>query len=177
MNVVFHTTAAIGIAVLLTDTKKIESSVDFKDIILISMAAFIAGIISHGALDYIPHCYPINSKIDAIAGLIIILTTIWLANKKYRLIMVFSFLGCILPDLIDLLPNILNKQLGLNLPVIDKIFLWHFHDYSGSIYTSNCKYSTLNHILLLLNTFIVCWCRRKDLKIMFNKRNTACFES
>ncbi len=169
MNVIFHTTTAISVAVLLTDTKRIEQSTTSRNVIWTSIFAFTVGHISHGALDYIPHCYPVNSKLDAIIGLTMILTTTWLTNKRYRLIMGLSFLGCIFPDLVDLSPGIINKQLGLSLPTIDKIFPWHFHDYSGSIYTDNCNNSTLNHILLLLTIGVVCWCRRTDLKTMFNK--------
>ncbi len=169
MNVIFHTTTAIGVAVLLTDTKRIEQSATSKNAIWTSVLAFTVGLISHGALDYIPHCYPVNSKLDVIAGLTIIFTTTWLTNKKYRLIMGFSFLGCIFPDLVDLSPGIINKQFGLSLPTIDKIFPWHLHDYSGSIYTDNCNNSTLNHILLLLTICIIVWCRLTDVKTIFKK--------
>lgn len=169
MNVLFHTTTAISVAVLLTDTKRIEQSSTSKTVIWTSILAFTIGLISHGALDYIPHCYPINSKLDAVAGLTMILTTTWLTNKKYRLIMGLSFLGSIFPDLIDLSPGIINKQLGLHLPIIDKIFPWHLPEYSGSIYDNNCNISTFNHVLLLLTISIICWCRQTDLKTMFKK--------
>ena len=169
MNVIFHTTTAIGVAVLLTDTTRIDQSNTSKNVFWTSILAFTVGLISHGVLDYIPHCYPVNSKFDAISGLVVILTTTWLTNKKYRLIMGVSFLGCIFPDLVDLSPGIVNKQLGLSLPIINKIFPWHLHDYSGSIYNNNCNNSTLNHMLLLLTICIVCWCRWTDVKIIFKK--------
>ena len=168
MDVIFHTTTAISVAVLLTDTHKIEHSLTaYKIIIRTSVCAFVVGIISHGALDYIPHCYPINSKLDAMAGLAMILTTIGLTHKKYRSIMGLSFLGCVLPDLVDLSPAILNKQLVLGLPTFDKIFPWHLKQYSGSIYNNHCNASILNHILLLATTFIICWSRLKDMKAIF----------
>ena len=63
----------------------------------------------------------------------------------------------------DLLPAILNKYVGLHLPIIDKIFPWHWHDYSGSIYTQNCGVSTFNHILVVLTIAVICWFRRVDL--------------
>lgn len=174
MNVIFHTTTAISIAVLLTDTKKIEQSTTFKKIISTGTLTFIIGLISHGVLDYTPHCYPINSKTDVITSLIVILTTIWLTNKKYRLIVALSFFGCVFPDLVDLSPGIINKQFGLSLPTFDKIFPWHFHDYSGSIYNNKCNNSTLNHIFLLLTIGIICWCRQTDMKMMFaNRKFTA----
>jgi hypothetical protein len=108
MNVIFHTTTAISVALLLTDTNKIKQSTTSEIIYWSSLFAFTVGLISHGALDYIPHCYPINSKVDAIAGLTMILITIWLTNKKYRLIIGFSFLGSIAPDIVDLSPSIIN---------------------------------------------------------------------
>ncbi|MCC7332723.1 MAG: hypothetical protein IT232_08960 [Flavobacteriales bacterium] len=171
MNVIFHTTTAISVAVLLTDTRRIEQSTTSKNVVGTSILAFTVGLISHGALDYIPHCYPINSKLDAVVSLTIIVITTWLTNKKYRLIMGLSFLGSIFPDLVDLSPAIINKQLRLNFPAFEKIFPWHLHDYSGSIYNDNCNNSTLNHILLLLTICIICWCRRTDIKTIFNKDN------
>lgn len=169
MNVIFHVITAIGIAVAITDSKAIEKSVTSRKVIVTSFFAFLVGVISHGALDYIPHCYPINSKIDVILGLAIIIATLWKTNRKYRVIVFFSFLGSVLPDLIDLLPAIANKQLGLDLPIIDKIFPWHLHDYSGSIFKEDCATSTLNHILLLLTLTIDYWSRRGDWRTMFRK--------
>ena len=70
MNILFHTTTAISVAVLLTDTNRIKQSTNSKIIYWTSFFAFTVSLISHGALDYIPHGYPINSKFDAIAGLL-----------------------------------------------------------------------------------------------------------
>ena len=169
MNILFHTTTAICVAVLLADTKRANQAPDTKNKVLRCTLAFIVGIISHGVLDYIPHCYPINSKIDAIAGLTMILVTIKLTNKKYRLLMGLSLLGCIFPDLIDLSPGIINKLLGSNLPVLNKIFPWHLQEYSGSIYTGKCAISTLNHLLLLCIILIICWSRLTDFMLLFKK--------
>jgi hypothetical protein len=169
MNVLFHTITAISVAVLLTDTKKIELSKTSRIVVITSISTFALGIISHGVLDYIPHCYPINSKLDVIASLASIVATLWFTNKKYRLIMVLSFLGSIFPDLVDLSPSIINKQFALHLPIFEKLFPWHLHKYSGSIYTGDCNNSTLNHILLLSTVFIICWFRKTDLKAILKK--------
>lgn len=169
MNVIFHTATAIGISALLTDTKRLEQTNSSKTFFLIALITFVVGVISHGALDYIPHCYPINSKFDTIISSTIILLLTWLAKKKYRIIIGFAFLGSIFPDLVDLSFPILNKQFGLNLPIFEKIFPWHWHDYSGSIYSEQCKVSTLNHFLLLLTIALICWCRGTDLKTIFEK--------
>jgi len=170
MNALFHTATAIGVAVMLTDTKKMELTTSAKPITITSIFAFIVGIISHAALDYIPHCYPINSKLDVILGSLLIGIMLWFANKKYRLILALSFLGCIFPDLIDLLPSIINKQFGLNMPTTNKIFPWHFPSYSGSIYNNNCSASTINQTLLICTICIVCWFRQTDFKVMFAKK-------
>lgn len=170
MNVIFHTTTALGIAVLLTDTNRIEQSISYRTIAFTGFAAFIVALVSHAALDYIPHCYPVNSKLDVIGGLLIILTLTWLTKGKYRLITALSFLGSIFPDLVDLSPAILNKQIGLELPIFDQLFPWHWHENSGSIYSSNCNVSTFNHMILVLSIAVICWCRRTDLKVLFNKR-------
>ncbi len=169
MNVLFHTITAISVSVLLTDTKRIEQSTTSIIIVTTSISTFALGIISHGVLDYIPHCYPLNSKLDVIISLTLILATLWMTNKKYRLIMALSFIGCIFPDLVDLSPNIINKQFALHLPIIEKIFPWHLHQYSGSIYSGDCNNSTLNHVLLLSTVFIICWFRKTDFKAMFKK--------
>ncbi|MDJ1491833.1 hypothetical protein QNI19_02745 [Cytophagaceae bacterium DM2B3-1] len=166
MNVLFHTTTAIGVAVLLTNTTQLEKSHSLINRITTGIAAFTVGAISHGALDYIPHCYPINSKIDVAIGLAMILVVTWLTHKRYRIIVGASFLGCIFPDIADLSPAIINKQVGLNLPVFSKIFPWHWHAYSGSIYTGDCNVSTINHLLLIVVICAICWYRQEDVKRM-----------
>ena len=170
MNVLFHLTTGIGIAAALTDTRNIHLEGTFKDKLIVTINGFIIGVTSHGVLDYVPHCYPVNSKVDVFLGLVILLLFTFLANKKYRLIVGLIFLGCIFPDLVDLSPAILNKHLGLGLPEFNKIFPWHWHNYSGSIYANRCDVSTLNHVLVLIVVAITCWYRRTDLKIIFNKK-------
>jgi hypothetical protein len=169
MNVIFHTAAAIGITVLFTETDNSDNPLKAKNVFRTSILVFIVGIISHGVLDYMPHCYPINSKIDVILALIIIITTIGFINKRYWLSTGLAFTGAILPDIIDLLPSILNKQIGLNLPVMNKLFPWHLHEYSGSIYNRDCNISIVNHVLLLLTVCIICWTKRANLMRLSNK--------
>jgi len=169
MNVLFHLTSAIGLAVLLTDTKSITRSQTVSPVVVTGLLGFIAGIISHGALDYIPHCYPVNAKADAVAGLLLMLFLTVKTNRKFRFITVATLLGIVFPDLVDLAPAILNKQLELNLPVVEKVFPWHWKEYSGSIYQNSCSISTLNHLLLCTSVIIVCWCRRADLLEMIKR--------
>jgi hypothetical protein len=170
MNVIFHTTTAIGVTVLLTDTVRLGDKPTLQQVIPTGIYAFSIGIISHGILDFIPHCYPINSKVDAISGLLMILMTIWQTNTHFRVITGLACLGAIFPDIVDLGPKIINKQLNLGLTLPDAIFPWHWHTYSGSIYTQTCSVSTLNHLLLVLTVGVIIWIRRTDLKVLFKKR-------
>lgn len=169
MNVIFHTTAAIGLTAILTDTSRLGDRPTFAETLPTALSVFVLGIISHGALDYIPHCYPINSKVDVIAGLAMILSITWLTNRHFRSIMGLAFLGAILPDIVDLGPKLLNKYLNLGLTIPDNIFPWHWHIYSGSIYNGTCSVSTLNHLLLILTVGVIVWTRRSDLRCMFKK--------
>lgn len=166
MNVFFHVSTAIGVAVVLTDTTKIKS---VKASIIPALFAFGCGVIIHGILDYLPHGYPFNAKPDAILGLLIISITTFLSAKKYRLIVGAAFLGSIFPDLLDLLPSIVNKYSGLSIFVNEyKFFPWHWKEYSGSIFTAGMDpVSALNHLMVILLTVITCWFRRTDMKRMF----------
>lgn len=167
MNVFFHTATAIGVTVLLTDTEKLKPSLAMSQTLTTAFLAFIIGIVSHGILDYVPHCYPLPAKADVFIGLFIILSFLFLAQKTYRFIVLCAFAGSIFPDLVDLLPAILNKYLGLQLPIVEKIFPWHFHEYSGSIYSTKCSVSTFNHVVLLFTVCILIWSRKKDAKTIF----------
>ncbi len=129
----------------------------------------MTGILSHGILDYIPHCYPIPSKIDASLGLLMIITATWLCNKQYRIMVLSSFIGCIIPDIIDLSPSIINKQLGWSLSVFDKLFPWHFKQFSGSVYTDDCTISNINHTILVIVLGTVFWYKRSVVREMFSK--------
>ena len=55
MNVLFHIATGLSTAVLLTDTNEINENSNYRKILLIALFGFVIGIISHGALDYIPH--------------------------------------------------------------------------------------------------------------------------
>lgn len=162
MNVMFHIATGLSTAVLLTDTSEINRNSAYKKILPIALFGFVIGIISHGALDYIPHCYPINSKLDILLGLLSILILLLISKEKYKLIFLGSLIGCVFPDIVDLLPSMLNKFLRLELPVLEKLFPWHWKQYSGSIYTDECNVSFINHSLVLLTVSLILWSRKKD---------------
>jgi hypothetical protein len=161
MNIFFHVTTAVGIAVALTDTAKTDTK---KAVLITGAAAFVTGVLVHGILDYMPHTYPFAAKVDAILGLLIIAVTLFFTNRRYVWIMALAFLGCVFPDLVDLSVPIVNKYTGLSLPVGDKIFPWHQKENSGSIFTGHSTASDINHVAVLLITVIVCLCRRADFK-------------
>lgn len=166
MNIFFHVATVVGVTATLTDTNRIGSG---KDSFKTGLLSMFCSCIVHGILDYLPHTYPLSPKLDIAISLIIIFILVWKANKQYRIIVSLAILGSILPDLIDLLPSILEKYIGLSLPVYDKVFPWHRTEYSGSIFGKSDVVSDINHILVLIIICIVCWCRRTDLKQIFYK--------
>jgi hypothetical protein len=159
MNVIFHSALSIGISAAVINPITIEKENNLTTVKLISIL-FCLGIISHGLLDIIPHCYPINSKIDFLISLFIICTTILCLNKRYRVLVAFSFIGALFPDIIDLSIPILNKYAYLNLPVHENYFPWHWKYYSGSIYSSDCTKSSIYQAILLASIIIVCYLNR-----------------
>jgi hypothetical protein len=167
MNVIFHLTTSFTIAVV--SIRSLKKTSNEKVLNKLLLLGFILSIISHGILDLTPHCYPINSKVDVIVGILLILSCILLVAKRYILIFSICFAGSILPDLIDLSPKILNKYFNLSLPVFQNIFPWHWKNLSGSVYINSCQTSNAIHIallLIILNTLIL---NRKTLKLIFHR--------
>lgn len=160
MNVLFHLASSTVIPVLVIQASARPKG--FKKMSLNAFMAFILGIISHGTLDYIPHCYPIPSKIDVTVGAVFIAFVLWKVKFSFKLIYFTAMIGCIFPDLLDLGPSIANDILGLNLPIFDKVFPWHFSEYSGSLYYQDCTVSMINHALLFVVIGIVLWYCRRD---------------
>ena len=171
MNVIFHVTTAVGLSVILTDTTRLGNNPTLRSTIPSAVSGFAIGVISHGVLDFIPHCYPVNSKLDVLAGLAMILSVTILAIQSYRIIVAATCLGSVFPDIVDLGPDIVNKYLNLNLTLPYNFFPWHWHEYSGSIYEGDCVVSTLNHCLLMLTLLCIVWARRVDFSRMFLKES------
>ena len=165
MNVIFHITAGVTIFSLVSKKETKEDKIN----LLVYVFSFVLGVISHGILDYIPHCYPLNSKVDVILGLFIILILLYVVKEHVKLLIAIILLGCISPDIIDLSPKILNSIFDINLPIFDNIFPWHFYDYSGSIYNDDCKVSSLNHLLTLVFCTIIIFFNRTNLQKVLNK--------
>jgi hypothetical protein len=103
---------------------------------------FTAGVLLHGLLDYVPHSYPLRSGPDVAFGLILFLLAITWAKRKHRPLVGACCFGSVLPDVVDLGPAIVNRLFGWSLPVV-KIFPWHWHQYSGSIYDGTKRLESL----------------------------------
>jgi hypothetical protein len=159
MNVLFHTVISIGISAAIINPKTIKEGNNFTKVKFI-IILFCLGIFSHGVLDIIPHCYPINSKIDFLLSSFLIFAITFLTIKNYRILLAFSFLGALFPDIVDLLVPILNKYVNLNLHVHENYFPWHWKIYSGSIYISDCTYSTIYQAILVLGVTLICYLNR-----------------
>lgn len=164
MNVFFHVVTGIGIAVAVTDTERLNK---IKDSFIPAFCALLLGIVAHGVLDYLPHTYPFSTMLDVLISVPIIGLCIVKAKRKYRLILITAFLGCILPDLVDLLPSILHKYWGFRLPAYDTVFLFHMKEYSGSIFKGESFSSDINHISVIMATAILIWCRKRDFLNIF----------
>lgn len=163
MNVLFHLTA--GVAIVSGLIKNKPSGIKYTW--LRPSMGFVLGVLSHGVLDCIPHCYPIHSKIDVGLSLGIILAAMYRVVSKYKWLMSATMFGCIFPDIFDLGPKILHKNLGIKLWEMNNVFPWHQAHYSGSIYQGSCTLSTMYHFLVILVCGLVIFTRRKSIKNMF----------
>jgi hypothetical protein len=169
MNLIFHTTAAIGIIALVTDTGRAGANNTMKEILRTGLLAFAIGFISHAILDVIPHTYPINPTMDGILGFAFILAVARLTNENYRVISGMALVGIVLPDLIDQWPILLNKSFGFAFPEAEQVLPWHWTEYSGSIYSGESTVSDLNHLFVLVAVALICMIRRNELKTIFGR--------
>jgi hypothetical protein len=148
MNVVFHTLTSVATAAVLSTQLKEKKPIDSTAALTILVIGFTTGILLHGLLDWIPHQYPLPSVLDVVVSLILFSTIFILARNEARWILSACFLGAIFPDLVDLGPAILNRQMQLHLPTV-KIFPWHWKEYSGSIYDGSRRWlSIFNHLVV-----------------------------
>jgi hypothetical protein len=151
MNIFFHTITGLAATAALSSTHQAADPEGRNVQVRSRMLAlgFTAGILIHGMLDLIPHSYPINSIFDLAFSLLLFFIVFLIVRRRYRILLGMCFWGSVLPDIVDLGPAILNKRLGWSLPMV-KIFPWHWHQYSGSIYSgSRGTVSTLCHIAVI----------------------------
>ncbi len=147
MNVTFHTIASITTASIFC-IKKDDIVWNTSKFLIV----FVVGILVHGVLDYLPHQYPIRSKVDIGVALFLFILTLFFIEKKNYLLLLIAFIGGIFPDLVDLSSGIADKHFGLLLPQLSfKIFPWHWKEYSGSIYDGTREIeSAIYHISVVL---------------------------
>ena len=147
MNVVFHTLASVATAAVLSAQLKERPILSTTGLTVLAIG-FTAGILVHGVLDWAPHQYPVPSVLDVVVSLIAFSVVFVLAHKQARWILFGCFLGAIFPDLVDLGPAILNRQMQLHLPTV-KAFPSHWKEYSGSIYDGSQRWLSLaNHLVV-----------------------------
>jgi hypothetical protein len=162
MNVVFHTLTSVGITHVAARALPPEPAPSGRALPLprgsfaVVLAAFVAGVLSHGILDGLKHGYPIHYELDPPLGLVSIAIWCVCARPRYRLLGLVAFLGAILPDLVDLGPGVVRALVGGRLPhPSGHLFPWHWHDGSGSLYPGRGLDSGDNQIVSITNHLIV----------------------
>ena len=163
MNVTFHTLASLATASVLS----LNTSQSLFSVTALKRysVGFILGVLIHGILDFLPHNYPLPSKIDLIFAIILFISAIFLSQKQNRVLIFVCFAGAIFPDIVDLAPGILNKHLWIPVPQLSfKIFPWHWKEYSGSIYDRSRNFeSFVYHSLVFLIISLLIFLYRKKL--------------
>jgi hypothetical protein len=140
------------------------------------LASFLLGVLSHGVLDGLLHQYPIPFVIDPLAALAGIALWCALVQSRFRLLFIVTFLGAILPDVIDLGSGIANRLFQLRLPTVAEslgfhlpaghFFPWHWPEGSGSIFDgTRDAVSLTNHIIVLSFVAAAVWTNRGILKV------------
>jgi len=119
----------------------------------------------HGILDFLPHNYPLPSKIDVVLAVVLLIAAAFLAQKQNRFLILICFIGAVFPDIVDLSPGILNKHVGIFLPQLSfKVFPWHWKEYSGSIYDGSRNFeSFVYYTLVFLISILLIFLYRKKL--------------
>ena len=156
MNVTFHALGSFATAAVLSARLLPCDNCFFLRSDLPCLAVgFGAGVLLHGLLDFAPHSYPFSVALDIVLCLLLFAAFALLVRRRNFFLLVVCYLGSLFPDLIDLLPAMINKRLNLGLPVV-KVFPWHWHEYSGSIYNGSRQFeSNLCHLLLLAASVIL----------------------
>ena len=173
MNVTFHTIGALATAAFLSSTQARPASdaTIARPSLLIAVIGFVAGVVEHGIMDYMPHSYPIPSGIDVVFSIILFTVAVALAKPQFRLLVTACFIGSIFPDLVDLGPAILNRHLGWTLPTV-RIFPWHWPQYSGSLSHGTKRFqSAVSHCAVIVVCVSVCLHYRDSLFTSASERS------
>jgi hypothetical protein len=175
MNVAFHTLAGLAISQTAASRLKPAAAAGPPRRRLgrrdagIAAAVFALGVASHGVLDGLKHYYPLSSAGDALTSAALFCG--WLALVPRRLWPLFfiGFAGAIFPDLFDHVPRDLNRHLGLTLPVLPKVFPWHWPEGSGSLSGAHPPafgvVSLANHVIVVSFCAVALWLTRDVLRL------------
>jgi hypothetical protein len=162
MNVTFHVLGSFATTAVLSFPPQAnrQNFSGFRRYII----GFIAGVLIHGVLDFLPHQYPLRSKTDVVSALILFAVFSFMAKWQNLLLLWTCFIGSIFPDLVDLSAGIVNKHLAIPIPELPfKIFPWHWKEFSGSIYDgSRNAESAIYHISFLLICLSLLYAYRKS---------------
>jgi hypothetical protein len=126
-------------------------------------ASFALGILSHGILDGLKHLYPLPAPLDVVIAPILFAGWLLLVRPRFRPLLALTFLGGVLPDLIDLGPRIAGKLLQLPLgPPAPHLFPWHWPAGSGSLYGGrDAAVSLTNHAIVVTFSALAIYATRR----------------
>ena len=156
MNVTFHALGSFAAAAVLSaKLVPCENCFFLRSDLPFLAVGFVAGVLLHGLLDFAPHSYPFPAAFDVLLCLALFAAFAFLVRRRNLVLLVACFVGCLFPDIVDLLPAMINKRVNLGLPVV-KVFPWHWREFSGSIYDGSQRFeSNLWHSLLLATSVIL----------------------
>jgi hypothetical protein len=168
LNVAFHALAGLAIgqaAATRVSTPPRQGLARGRDAVVTTIAFGLA-IMSHGILDGLPHEYPLRALGDLLATTAVVAAGLWLIQPRFRILLLVTLLGAVLPDVIDHTPRDLNRHLGTHLPELKKVFPWHGAGGSGSLSGDNIVFrahiaSLTNHVMVVAFCATVLWLTRR----------------
>lgn len=159
MNVAFHTLA--GLAISQTAAARRERrAVDGvpaapgggrRDLVT-PLVVFVLAIFSHVVLDDLQHFYPFRAFGDTTTTALLFFGWMSMVPRRYWALYILGVAGAILPDVIDHVPEDLNRHLGLHLPVLPNLFTCHWREGTGSL---SGPHPVRFHIVSVVNHIIV----------------------
>ena len=177
MNTAFHAltglaigqTAASRLVAAEHETRALGAPDDARALYArVTAFTFLLCVMSHGVLDGLPHEYPFRALGDTLWTTGLFIAWMLLIQPRYRLLLAVAFIGAELPDLIDHVPRDLNRHLGLDLPVLPKIFPWHHPEGSGSlsgyVVPMARVASLVNHVIVVSFAATLMWLSRSALR-------------
>lgn len=182
MNVAFHALASFGISH--AAARGLDATAPTggpaRDARVL-VPAFVAGVLSHGVLDGLKHGYPVPYTLDPPLALAMLGLWLALVSRRYRPLVVATFAGAVLPDVVDLGPGVANHLFGTHLPKMSHVFPWHWLDGSGSMYPAkpgvvtsraalntgdNQAVSITNHVLVVFFSLAAILANRRPFRFV-----------